>query len=163
MKKLLFLAAMLIIFFVPLSAQRNKDVLYLKNGSIIYGKLMEVTDNQYKIKTSDGSIFIYSSTEVDKFVNEMAHFDGRRKSGIGFSLDAGLLIGPQSSEYKAPFSFDVLGNITSNTKNIFSLGTGVEYLGQSFTPLFLEYKYLFNDQKNDPLPFCKRRKIIPFK
>jgi hypothetical protein len=160
MKKLLFAAALLIFFFAPSSGQRGKDVLYLKNGSIIYGKLMEVADNQYKIKTSDGSVFLYTAAEVDKFINEVTHFDGRRKSGFGFNLEAGFLVGPQSSEYKSPFSFNILGNITANTKNIFSMGSGVEYLGQPFTPLFLEYKYLFHDSKTTPFLFVRGGKLL---
>jgi hypothetical protein len=160
MKKLLFFTFVIMISFASLSAQRSKDVLYLKNGSIIYGKLLEVTDSQYKIKTSEGSIFIYSAPEVEKFVNEIAHFEGRRKSGFGFNFEAGLLIGSQSSEYKAPFSFNILGNITANTKNIFSIGSGVEYLGQPFTPVFLEYKYLFTDRKSAPFLFIRGGKML---
>jgi hypothetical protein len=160
MKKLFFAAIMLIIFFAPMFGQRSRDVLYLKNGSIIYGKLMEVAENQYKIKTSDGSIFLYSAPEVEKFINEVSHFEGRRKKGFGFNLEAGFLVGPQSSEYKSPFSFNILGNITTNTRNIFSLGSGVEYLGQPFTPLFLEYKYLFHDSKTTPFLFVRGGKLL---
>lgn len=160
MKKLIGLAIMLIFMFFPLSAQKNKDVLYLKNGSSIYGKLLEVTDSIYKIKTPDGSIFIFSSAEVKKFSNEMPPFDGRKKSGFGFVMEAGLLIGAQSSDYKAPFSFNFLVNMTSNTQNIFGLGSGVEFLGQSFTPIFIEYKYLFSDRKTTPFIFFRGGKLF---
>ncbi len=160
MKKTLTIVIMLIFIILPLSAQKTKDVLYLKNGSTIYGKLIEVTDSQYKIKTSDGSIFIYSLPEVEKFVNESPRFDGRKKSGLGFVLEAGVLVGAQSSDYKAPFSFNLLANVTSNTKSIFGLGSGVEYLGQPFTPLFLEYKYLFSDRKTTPFIFLRGGKLF---
>ena len=160
MKKLSLLVIMLIFTFFTLSAQKKKDVLYLKNGSIIYGKLIEVADNQYKIKTSDGSIFIFSSTEVEKFENETPLYDGRKKRGLGFALEGGFLVGAQSSDYRAPFSFNIIGNVTSNTKNIFGLGSGVEYLGQPFTPLFLEYKYLFSEKKTTPFIFFRGGKLF---
>jgi hypothetical protein len=160
MKKITVLAIALIFIAFPVSAQRNKDVLYLKNGSMIYGKLMEVTDAQYKIRTTDGSIFIYSSPEVEKFVNEIVSYDGRKKSGFGFTLEAGFLVGAQSSDYKAPFSFNLLGNITCKTKNTFSLGSGVEYLGQPFTPLFLEYKLLLSHKKTTPFLFFRGGKML---
>jgi hypothetical protein len=160
MKKLFFAAFMLIISFATMSGQRSRDVLYLKNGSIIYGKLLEASDSQYKIKTSDGSIFIYPAPEVEKFMNEVSVFEGRRKKGFGFNLEAGLLVGPQSSQYKAPFSFNILGNITASTKNIFSVGTGVEYFGQPYTPLFLEYKYLFHESKTTPFLFLRGGKLL---
>lgn len=81
MKRHLIPVIILIFINLPLTAQKSKDVLYLKNGSKIYGNLMEISDNQYKIKTSDGSLFIYSQPEVEKFINEATGFDGRKKTG----------------------------------------------------------------------------------
>jgi hypothetical protein len=163
MKKTSLFVIMLIFTIINLSAQKNKDVLYLKNGSIIYGKLMEVIDNQYKIRTPDGSIFVFSAAEVEKFVNESPVYDGRKKRGLGFALEAGLLIGSQSSDYKAPFSFNIAGNVTSNVRSIFGIGSGVEYLGKPFTPLFLEYKYLFSNKKTTPFIFFRGGKLFNLK
>ncbi len=146
---------MLTFIVLPMSAQKTKDVIYLKNGSIIYGKLLEISDNQYKIQTSDGSLFIYSSEEVDKFVKETPRFDGRKVNGVGFALEAGLLIGAQHSEFDAPFSFNFLVNFTNSTKNILAIGSGVEFLGSTFTPLFFEYKRLFYDRKTTPFVFFR--------
>ena len=66
MKTIFTICIVLIFTPLSLSAQKNRDVLYLKNGSIIYGKLVEVNDSVYKIQTSDGSLFIYKSPEVEK-------------------------------------------------------------------------------------------------
>jgi hypothetical protein len=155
MKNILLTVIVLIFIIFPLTAQKTKDVIYLKNGSTIYGKLIEISDNQYKIKTSDGSVFIFSTPEVEKFVNEKYQFDGRKKSGLGFVLEAGVLIGSQSTNYKAPFSFNFMANLTSKTKNIYGLGSGVEYLGQPFMPIFVEYKYLFSTRKTSPFIFLR--------
>jgi hypothetical protein len=155
MKNILLTVIVLIFIIFPLMGQKNKDVLYLKNGSTIYGKLMEISDNQYKIKTSEGSIFIFSTPEVEKFVNEKYQFEGRKKSGLGFVLEAGVLIGSQSSSYRAPFSFNFLANVTTKTQNIFGVGSGVEYLGQPFMPIFFEYKYLFSTRKSTPFIFFR--------
>jgi hypothetical protein len=160
MKNHLLTLITLIFIIFPLNAQKSKDVLYLKNGSMIYGKLMEVSENQYKIKTAEGNIFIYSLPEVDKFVNETPLFDGRKKSGAGFALEAGVLAGAQSSNFDTPFSFNFLGNYTLNTKDIFGLGSGVEYLGQSFMPLFLEYKHLISEKKTAPFIFMRVGKLF---
>jgi hypothetical protein len=160
MKKSFTSVIILILISFSISAQKNKDVLHLKNGSSIYGKLLEANDSLYKIKTPEGSIFIFSSPEVDKFVNETQFYDGRKKSGFGFAIEAGVLVGAQSSEYKAPFSFNILLNVTGNTKNIIGLGSGVEYLGQPFTPLFLEYKYLFSEKKTTPFIFVRGGKLF---
>jgi hypothetical protein len=151
----LVLAIAMIFIFLSTNAQKSKDVLYLKNGSRIYGKLLEITDNQYKMKTADGSIFIFSSPEVNKFTSEIPDFEGREKSGPGFMLEAGLLVGVKTTDYTEPFSFNILGNFTTNTKHIFGLGSGVEYIGQPFMPVLVEYKYLLSDKRTAPFIFVR--------
>lgn len=155
MKKFFLLLAFACLGVINTNAQKSKDALYLKNGSIIYGDLAEITDNQYKIKTSDGSLFIFQSAEVDKLVTVNATFAGRKTNGPGFALEAGFLVGPQRSDYVAPFSFNLILNMTSNTNHIFGLGTGIEYLGKSYTPLFFEYKALLSDKKTTPFIFTR--------
>ena len=159
MKKRIIFVIFLIITGLHLSAQKSRDVLYLKNGSIIYGKMMEVSDNQYKIMTTEGSIFIYSAAEVEKFVNETLVFDGRKKSGPGFALEAGLLFGAQSSKYDKAVSFNVLLILTGKTKDLLGMGSGVEFLGQSFMPVFIEYKHLISDKKTTPFIFIRGGKL----
>jgi hypothetical protein len=155
MKKKLMIAMVLTFILFPLSAQKTKDVLYLKNGSIIYGKLLQIVDDNYKIQSADGSIFIFKSPEVEKFVRETPAYKGRRSDGFGFALEAGLLAGAQNSDYSAPFSFNFLTNFTIKTKSIISLGSGVEFLGKPFTPLFIEYKQLLFDRKTTPFVFAR--------
>jgi hypothetical protein len=161
MKKLIPFLLILIISWTQISAQKTKDVLYLKNGSKIYGKLVEVNSSQYKIQTSDGSEMIYSADEVDKFTRESPLFEGRKAEGFTFTIETGLLIGPQSARYTAPFSFNFLGGLTSRTRNITSIGSGVEFIGRPFTPIFLEYKYIIYDRKTSPFIFLRGGAIIP--
>lgn len=49
------------------------DVLYLKNGSVIRGQVVETNPaGNVKIRTSDGSVFVYPMTDVEKIVKEAA-------------------------------------------------------------------------------------------
>ena len=67
MKKVLLTLALMLGACTATFAQSTKDVLYLKNGSIIYGQLIEmVPEKQVKIKTTDGSVFVYNTSEVDR-------------------------------------------------------------------------------------------------
>ena len=51
--------------------QETKDVLYLKNGSIIKGTIVEmIPDSTIRIQTADGSLFVYSMREVEKVLKE---------------------------------------------------------------------------------------------
>lgn len=52
-------------------AQETQDVVYLKNGSVIRGTVIEqVPGKSLKIKTSDGSVFVYTMDEVEKITKE---------------------------------------------------------------------------------------------
>ena len=47
------------------------DVVYLKNGSVIKGIIVEQVPNQsIKIQTADGSLFVYKISEVEKMTKE---------------------------------------------------------------------------------------------
>jgi hypothetical protein len=160
MKRLLSLIIILIFFALPVSAQKSKDVLYLKNGSIIFGKLLEIKDGNYKMQTSDGSMFMYKAEEIDKFSKESPQFDVRKPGGFSFAMEAGLLAGAQHTDYTAPFSFNFLMGVTSKTNNVFSFGSGVEFLGMPYTPLFFEYKRLIYDRKTTPFLFLRGGALV---
>ncbi len=53
------------------SAQALKDVVYLKNGSVIRGTIVEQVPNEsLKITTKDGSIFICQMGDVERITKE---------------------------------------------------------------------------------------------
>jgi hypothetical protein len=162
MKKFTFLIILVIFTSFQLYSQRTRDVLYLKNGSVINGTIVEIAGDQYKIRTSDRSIFVFPAAEVDKYVKEAPGFDGRKKEGVGFALESGFLMGSQNSEYVLPFSFNFVGSITYKTKNIFGVGSGVEFIGQTYAPLFFEYKYLLFDRKTTPFLFLRTGGLMHF-
>ena len=57
--------------FAPASPVETRDVVYLKNGSIIRGTVIEmIPDSILRIQTRDGSVFVYSMADVQKIVKE---------------------------------------------------------------------------------------------
>jgi hypothetical protein len=155
MKKIAMFSITLILITLKTYSQKTRDVLYLKNGSVINGTLFEISDNQYKIRAIDKNIFVFKSEEVDKFVKEAPVFEGRKKDGFGVALEAGFLVGSQKNEYDAPFSFNCLLNYTYNMNHILGIGTGVEFIGQTYTPVFAEYKIIISDRKTSPFIFFR--------
>ncbi len=72
MKKYVLLILGFVVPFI-ISAQQIslRDVVELKNGSIIKGIIIEQVPNQtIKIKTADGSLFVYNMAEVIKITKE---------------------------------------------------------------------------------------------
>jgi hypothetical protein len=47
-----------------------EDVVYLKNGSIIHGIIVEQIPKSIKIRTEDGNIFVYSISDIEKMTKE---------------------------------------------------------------------------------------------
>jgi hypothetical protein len=62
-----------IFFAVSIAKAQSKDVVYLKNGSVIKGQILEIVPNsQIKIQTADGNIFVWSFSEIEKVTKESA-------------------------------------------------------------------------------------------
>lgn len=155
MKKPLFFIITLIIISIQSYSQKSKDVLYLKNGSVIHGTLIELTNDQYKIQTSDGSLFIFTAGEVAKYLRSLGGSDESKKEWFGLSLEAGFLVGSQSSRYDHPFSFNLIADYNIDRKNTFGIGSGIEFIGQAFSPVFLEYRHLIFDRTTTPYFFFR--------
>ena len=65
------------IIYLELDSLENSDIVYLKNGKVIKGKVVEQSPEQVKIKTSQSllppsyfaarkNIFVYGADEVEK-------------------------------------------------------------------------------------------------
>lgn len=68
-------------------AQEMQDVVYLKNGSIIRGLVIEqVPGKSLKIRTRDGSVFGYSMEEVERITKETPVEPQGMPSSGGFGI-----------------------------------------------------------------------------
>ncbi len=91
----------LLIFCFNAQAQYYEDVVYLHNGSIIRGYVMEQSKETIKIKIEGGSILVYSLSEVDRIVKEEKKVKLKREEkeyqikekGYYHTLTAGFLQG----------------------------------------------------------------------
>ncbi|NDV64520.1 hypothetical protein [Bacteroides sp. 224] len=71
MKKAVLLFVLLLGANIYSFAQNYIDVLYLKDGSIIKGHVLEqIPDKTVKIQTYDGSVFVYNMDRVEKILKE---------------------------------------------------------------------------------------------
>ena len=77
-------------------SQQIEDVVYLKNGSIIRGIIIEqVPGESIKIQTREGNLFVYQMEQIDRIMKESMVKRVERKSpglALGLSLGGGILI-----------------------------------------------------------------------
>jgi len=102
MKKYLALLLFALIPTMSFGQSNYQDVVYLNNGSIIRGTIIEQVPNKsIKIETADRNVFVYQIDEIEKiikdtFYREKADFKSnsdRRKGFIGLSLGASIPVG----------------------------------------------------------------------
>ena len=61
----IILLVSLFVASLNVQAQKANETVYLKNGSVIKGTIVEQVPNEsLKIRTADGSLFVYQMSEV---------------------------------------------------------------------------------------------------
>lgn len=110
MKHLLLVLAFTL-FAWGLSAQEGyQDVVYLKNGSIVRGMIIEQVPNEsVKIQTADGSVFFYRMDEIQKITKELDAYSRQRPG----------LRGPRKA-----VSFKDIAGYRGMAEIAYSIGTG---------------------------------------
>ena len=106
--KRLFLSLLACLMFACLAeAQRTHDTIYLKNGSVLYGQIIEeLPDTQVKIRLRDGSLLIcpYSDLErIEYSTGRASFYEEPRTPYLNWHLDAGCLFGPSEHQHAGAF------------------------------------------------------------
>jgi hypothetical protein len=71
--KAIKITLLLLIVLTPIYSQNSAytEVIYLKNGSVIKGIIIEqIPNDKIKIETRDGNIFVYTYAEIEKIAKE---------------------------------------------------------------------------------------------
>ena len=144
---------MALLFLVNLSFARKgkRDVIYLKNGSVIHGQIISsLPSGQVKIKTKDNSLWVFEASQIDS-ISQTGNELKQTHLGYYNLTEAGILAGNSDNKYSAPFS---LINISSwQFKNGFSVGAGagVEFFSEAYLPVVADFRY-----------YLKRQGVSPF-
>jgi hypothetical protein len=122
------------------------EVIYLKNGTVIKGIILEhLSDKSIKVKTDDQGEVIYKQDEVDHIVKEF--YDIRRK---GYFNLTEIVIGMGKTDASIGIS-TVNGFII---KPHVSLGIGAAYdyymTAGSMVPIFADVRIAFHDRRFTP-------------
>lgn len=135
------------------------DHVYLKTGSVIRGKILEIQlEDHVKIEDLCGNIWYYQIEDVDKITAEPFRQGSKVKNEpIGFNqgfvnmTSMGFLIGSSSNAQMAPLSLLMVNGWRSELGFFAGAGLGVEFLSTNYMPFFLDLRYdLFGD---DVVPY----------
>lgn len=143
----LLLLLLLTILFLPSKAQTGKmeDVIYLKNESVVRGKILQKTDAIIKIQVNDGSVFVFSTAEVEKITTEkrFGSYQYKAKGFAHFTELGPLIAGKTTIEgvTTAAFSFQTVNGYKFSKPAFFGLGIGADlYATQTIIPVFGSFR-----------------------
>ena len=160
MKKLYFLL-LLAAAQITTSA---KEVIYLKNGSIIKGDIVEIIPNKtLTVETADGSTFVCNYDDIDKITREKTENNEVKATP---EPKQGNKLSPLKRGYSAQINSDIFANsltcgpvITTvhgfrfNPKISIGLGTGIRfdpYNEDYAIPVFANVRYDILNRKISP-------------
>ncbi|ADB41284.1 hypothetical protein [Spirosoma linguale] len=137
--------------FQALAQSNLQDVIYLKNGSVIRGLVIEQVPNiSIKLRTSDGSVFVYKITEVEKITKEekistRSNNYEFKKSGYVNIAEIGYAPGLSNSEGAFILS-DVNGYMINESFSA-GIGAGISVFNSAtFIPIYADFRAYLGDK-----------------
>ena len=148
------------------------EVVYLKNGSIIKGVIIEQVPNvSLKIKTSDGSLIICQMSDVEKITKEERYTRDYRKEANNRKAARNTLKG-----YKGFVDFAYIGDVSDYNASKIELSTSHGYQFNNYffvgggvalnyytdadliaAPIYANFRVNFINKRVTPFCRCKNR------
>jgi hypothetical protein len=158
-KQALFILIFAIFSWADVSAQLiTEDVVYLKNGSIIRGKIIKNENDTLKIESFGYNIFVFKSDEIQKIEQEQKKLSKQvlrstivpENTGFYSYSTLGMLIGKSESNDAQTFSFQTIAGYSINRFIGIGAGVGIEKLQTEIIPVFLSFKSNLLERTNSP-------------
>jgi sRNA-binding regulator protein Hfq len=161
MKTIAFLLLLLLAFGNSFAQKNKKDVVYLKNGSVLKGQQTRVDDDKVVVR-SGKNLWVFSDADIDTIASKRLPqiFEFQSKPFF-LKTTAGLLIGGSNNPKPTPFSFDASLNFKLFPTFYFGLGAGVDFLEESYLPTFGSFELRFRDARSTPFIGVKGGYMFP--
>jgi hypothetical protein len=166
----LILVFLLLIAAGPLTAQEfSEDVVYLKNGSIIRGTILEQKPGEYiKIATHDRNIWVFKMEEVEKITRETVVIKGKEPvmlrpdgyynvSEVGFSISRQMWGG-----YSTGFSANTINGYKFNRFLATGVLVGIDhYYGLPMIPMGVDVRGTLLKRSVSPYYYAQAAYSVP--
>ncbi len=157
-----YLTLLLFVLTTSLSFSQNnyQDVVYLKNGSIIRGVIIEQVPNKsIKIETVDRNVFVFQMDEIEKLTKEP--YQGKSRSSLNGSglqlgyrgiVELGYQIG--TGDYGMDrLKLNIINGFQINPNFSIGFGTGLRYYFDAeaaVIPVFADFRGNFINNMISP-------------
>lgn len=161
MKKLSLLLS--ILFFAGLvSGQKiKKQIVYLKNGSVVKGNLVDLDENKMSVQSAKNT-WVFDRADIDTIVGTVSSGDLQQGYPSWFMRTSfGVLLGSEENSKTAPFSCDLSANFRVFQRFYAGAGLGVDFLDETYTPVFANLEYHFRSSEITPFVGVKLGYLVP--
>lgn len=144
-------------------AQKKLDVVTLKNGNILKGKIVRQVPGQFlEIETRDKNFWKFDMEDVAEIRFELKQPPKKsddsivkQNQTISFEARMGVLAGNSENRHDAPFSLLMSTHYLFKNGLSVGAGTGYEAFGQAQLPVFGELKYHAKINGVHTFAFCQ--------
>lgn len=160
--KALFVITLTFISILGFSQTSKVDIVYLKDGSVIKGEILEIKIDEYiKIKTLCDNVWVFDNAQIvrivkknEKLPKKIDYTKTDFSGGMG-DISIGFLIGNNFSD-EGP-GLNISATYNHEFKNNFSVGggMGLTKIEKTYLPIFSEIRYTFLETKNSHYIYCK--------
>jgi hypothetical protein len=156
------LFALTLFFSFSLSGQgRKRDVVYLKNGSILRGTIvLQDPGKLIQLRTTDYSLWVFQQDQIDS-IKRLPSPRIAIKTGYFNLTEIGILTGNRTNSIRAPFT---LLNVSAwNFKSGFTagVGVGVDFSNETHLPVVADIRYYLREKRPQPFVSLQAGFSIP--
>lgn len=157
MKKILFLILMLIIQISAFS-QVGRETVFLKDGNVVKGTVIEFVPNQSVTVASDGNTFVYKLSDIEKITRDQSFVAGNdvsesvytiHENGYKFILNLDFMAGEMSG-----LKWTTIHGVQLNKRSYLGLGVGFiiadDYDLHVSIPVFADFRFDFLEDRITP-------------
>lgn len=161
MKNLAFLLVLLFAFSTGFAQKNKKEIIYLKNGSVLKGRLVQIDDDKVAIQ-SGKNIWVFNDSEIDTVASKWQPRTYEYVSKPWFlKTTVGILAGGSDNQKPTPLSVDASLNVRLFPGFYLGAGTGVDFLAESYLPLFGNLEIHFRETRFTPFLGMKGGYMFP--
>lgn len=137
----------LIILIITISSiyAQKKELVYLKNGSIIEGKIIDSTENKIKIRTKCNCTWVYDFDDIEKITSHKNYIYDN--SGFANFSTLNFMFGRNDYSVLLSPGITTINGSYFLEKYYAGFGVGIENFDYGSIPVFADFRYFFSNRK----------------
>ncbi len=151
------------LFLVGISSAQKirKQTVYLKNGSVVKGRVIEYDDQNMAIQSARNT-WVFKRSEIDSIATTLPAYGTEDTEQSWFARASfGVLVGSANNQKNTPFSFDFSANFKLIDGLYVGPGVGVDFLEESYLPAFVNLEYHLRKSEFTPFVSMKAGYLVP--